>query len=216
MFKYCFLIFFLFLALGVNAQLQDSVVKKNIPEKKSAIITKFKNTTKEIGSLFKDTSALQPARKAVLRSAIIPGWGQIRNKRWWKVPLVYGGFVGLGLVYNFNNEYFKEFLLESQYRKANPGTDPNTVFLYSQYKGISAEQIYSAKDFYRRNRDLTLYSSFLFYGVQMIDAYIDARLATFDVSDNLSFKIKPSIYIPSYSSMGYQSPVPMLTLKIKL
>jgi hypothetical protein len=216
MLKYCVLFSLLISVLQVNAQQQDTLVKKNTTEKKESIKVKFQKTTKEIGSLFKDTTDLQPARKAVLRSAIIPGWGQARNGKWWKVPLVYGGFVGLGFVYNFNNQYFKEFLAESQYRKANPGTDPKLVYLYPQYRGISAEQIYSAKDFYRRNRDLTLYGSVLFYGVQMIDAYIDARLATFDVSDNLSMKIKPSIYIPSHSSIAYQSPVPMLTLKIKL
>ncbi len=209
MFKYLFLFFLFLTVLQVKAQQKDSTAIKKTD-------SKAKKIKQEVFSLFKDSTKLQPARKAVLRSAIIPGWGQARNGKWWKVPLVYGGFVGLGLVYNFNNQYFKEFLAESQFRKANPGSDPNTVFLYPQYKGISAEQIYSAKDFYRRNRDLTLYGSILFYGVQMIDAYIDARLATFDVSDNLSLKIKPSIYIPSYSSVGYQSPIPMLTLKIKL
>lgn len=210
MLKYCFLCFFLFTVLRLNAQKQDAVVKKD------SLGISVKKVGKELFSLFKDSTKLQPPRKSVLRSAIIPGWGQARNGKWWKVPLVYGGFVGLGLVYNFNNQYFKKFLEESQFRKANTGTDPSTVFLYPEYRGISAEQIYSAKDFYRRNRDLTLYSSILFYGVQMIDAYIDARLATFDVSDDLSLKIKPSIYIPSYSSVGYPSPVPMLTLNIKL
>ena len=210
MLKYYFLFFFLFAVVRLNAQQQDSVVKKDT----SGI--SVKKVGKEIASLFKDSTKLQPPRKAVLRSAIIPGWGQARNGKWWKVPLVYGGFVGLGLVYNFNNQLFKKFLEESQFRKANPGTDPATVFLYPEYRGISAEQIFSAKDFYRRNRDLTLYSSVLFYGVQMIDAYIDARLATFDVSDDLSIKIRPSIYVPTYSSTGYLSPIPMLTLNIKL
>lgn len=210
MLKYCFLFLFLFSVLRLNAQQEDAVVKKDTSG------LSVKKVSKEVFSLFKDSTKLQPPRKAVLRSAIIPGWGQARNGKWWKVPLVYGGFVGLGLVYNFNNQLFKKFLDESQFRKANPGTDPGLVFLYPEYRGISAEQIYSAKDFYRRNRDLTLYSSILFYGVQMVDAYIDARLATFDVSDDLSIQIKPSIYIPSYSSVGYPSPVPMLTLNIKL
>nr|WP_271545057.1 DUF5683 domain-containing protein [Pelobium sp.] len=202
--------------MHVKAQNTKGIDSADTLRAKQSFQTKFKNATKEIGLLFKDSTKLQPPRKAVLRSAIIPGWGQARNHKWWKVPLVYGGFVGLGLVYNFNNQYYKEFLTESQFRKANLALPLTDRYYYSQYKGIPDEQIYNAKDFYRRNRDLTLYSSVLFYGIQMIDAYIDARLATFDVSDNLSMRIKPSIYIPSYSSVGYQTPVPMLTLNIKL
>ena len=207
MLKYLLICCFSILMLQSNAQQKDSLIKKSTS-------LKIKKASKDIFSLFKDTTKLQPPQKATLRSLIIPGWGQARNGKWWKVPLVYGGFVGLGLVYNFNNQYYKEFLKESQFRKAS--LKPDEVFLYSQYDGISAAQIYSAKDFYRRNRDLTLYGSVLFYGVQIIDAYIDARLATFDVSDDLSLKMKPSIYIPSYSSLAYQSPIPMLTLTLTL
>ena len=193
--------------------LQSKAQQKDTLAKKSTTV-KIKKVSKDIFSLFKDSTKLQPPQKATLRSLIIPGWGQARNGKWWKVPLVYGGFVGLGLVYNFNNQYYKEFLRESQFRKAS--LNPDEVFLYPEYEGISAAQIYNAKDYYRRNRDLTLYGGILFYGVQVIDAYIDARLATFDVSDDLSLKVKPSIYIPSYSSIGYQSPMPMLTLTLKL
>lgn len=207
MLKYLLICCLSILMLQSNAQQKDSLSKKSTS-------LKLKKVSNDVFSLFKDTTKLQPPQKATLRSLIIPGWGQARNGKWWKVPLVYGGFVGLGLVYNFNNQYYKEFLKESQFRKAS--TTPDDVSLYSQYDGISAAQIFSAKDFYRRNRDLTLYGSFLFYGVQVIDAYIDARLATFDVSDDLSLKMKPSIYIPTYSSIGYQSPIPMLTLTLKL
>ncbi len=215
MFKFSSLAFLLLLALCGHAQEKDTISVKDAA-KEIGFKEKVSNTTKEIGSLFKDTTTLQPPRKAVLRSAILPGWGQARNHKWWKMPLIYGGFFGLGLVYNFNNKYYKDFLAESQFRKANPGTDPSVVYLLPENQNRPDEQIYSAKDFYRRNRDLTLYASIGFYGLQMIDAYIDARLATFDVGDDLSYHIKPSIYIPSYATLGSQAPVPMLTLTIKL
>ena len=213
MLKYCFFFILLMSFLQVNAQKRDSVAKPNDTGKvKIPFKTKFNNSVKEIGGLFKDTTELQPARKAVLRSAILPGWGQVRNKHWWKVPLIYGGFVGLGLVYNFNNQFYKDFLSESQFRKRNPNTNPLDVFLRPENRGISDQQIFGAKDFYRRNRDLTLYGSVLFYGVQLAEAYTSARLATFDVSDDLSLRFKPSIYIPSYSQIGSFAPVPMLTM----
>ncbi|WP_026902667.1 DUF5683 domain-containing protein [Pedobacter glucosidilyticus] len=164
---------------------------------------------RDVFSLFKDSTELQSPRKAVLRSAIIPGWGQARNGKWWKVPLVYGGFVGIGLVYDFNQRFYKEFLGESQARSEGRKE-------LEQYLNASDVQIYSAKDFYRRNRDLSILAFVGFYGINMIDAYIDARLATFDVDDDLAIKISPSIYTPVYSFGINQAPVPMLKLTIKL
>ena len=217
MLKYCFFVVLVIGFLQVNAQKRDSVQKPiDTGKVKVPFKTKFNNSIKEVAGLFKDTTDLQPARKAVLRSAILPGWGQARNKQWLKVPFIYGGFVGLGFVYNFNNKLYKDYLSESQFRKNNPNTDPKIVFLRPQNRGISDQQIFGAKDFYRRNRDLTLYGSILFYGIQLAEAYTSARLATFDVSDDLGIKLKPSIYFPTYAQAGSFSPVPMLMLSIKL
>ncbi|MBC7655045.1 MAG: hypothetical protein H7098_11295 [Oligoflexus sp.] len=220
MLKSLFLILFVFAVANTYAQRKDSVStnKDTITVKDAAKEIGFKEKTrgftKEIGLLFKDTTKLQPPRKAVLRSAILPGWGQARNGKWWKVPLVYGGFVGLGLVYNFNNKFFQETLKESQHRKAYPNLGRDTSFLFSKYRGIPDNQIYNAKDFYRRNRDLSLYSMVGFWGLQMVDAYIDAKLATFDVSDDLTLKVTPSIYSPIYGNLGFKTAVPMLSLKL--
>ena len=198
-----------------KAQQEDSVRLKSPPSTKSdSLKLKAKKFGQEIGSLFKDSTYLQNTRKAALRSAVLPGWGQARNHQWWKVPLIYGGFVGIGLVYNFNNKYYKEFLTESQFRKANQNLAQIDRYKFPQYQGIPDQQIYSAKDFYRRNRDLSLYGFIAFYGFQILDSYVSAKLATFDVGDDLSFRIKPSIYIPSYASTGYAAPMPMLTLKL--
>ena len=215
MLKYCFLVLFIFTMLQGNAQQRDSILGKSDQKSKSdSLKLKVKKFGYEIGSLFKDSTYLQNTRKAALRSAILPGWGQARNHQWWKVPLIYGGFVGIGLVYNFNNKFYKEFLTESQFRKANQNLAQIDRYKFPQYQGIPDQQIYSAKDFYRRNRDLSLYGFIAFYGFQILDSYVSAKLATFDVGDDLSFRIKPSIYIPSYTSTGYAAPMPMLTLKL--
>ncbi|MBU2046077.1 MAG: hypothetical protein KJ712_05045, partial [Bacteroidetes bacterium] len=105
-------------------------------------------------------------------------------------------------------------LTESQFRKGNQNLAQIDRYKFPQYQGIPDQQIYSAKDFYRRNRDLSLYGFIAFYGFQILDSYVSAKLATFDVGDDLSFRIKPSIYIPSYASTGYAAPMPMLTLKL--
>lgn len=210
MLKFLFSFIILAFSLLANAQQQDSVLKSKV-ETKEEIVVKEKT-----GSLFRDTSKLQSPRKAILRSAIIPGWGQARNGKWWKVPLVYGGFVGIGLYYEFNQRYYKEFLDESQYRKNRDPNGETPHFKYPQYEFVTNDQqIYSAKDFYRRNRDLAIIGFLAFYGINLIDAYIDARLATFDVGDDLTFKIQPSFSAPMYAG-GFQAPVPMLKLTIKL
>jgi hypothetical protein len=106
------LFFAILLCSGVLCLAQN---KDTVSVEKPKISVK-QRLNRDVFSLFKDSTELQSPRKAVLRSAIIPGWGQARNGKWWKVPLVYGGFVGIGLVYDFNQRFYKEFLGESQAR----------------------------------------------------------------------------------------------------
>lgn len=147
-------------------------------------------------------------RIAARRSAIVPGLGQLYNKRWWKVPLVYGGFVGIGLVYEFNQRYYKMFLREAQYRqdapdKANP-----------DWASYPDDGIIRIKDDYRRNRDLSILAGIGFYAVQIIDAYIDAKFFRFDVSDDLSLKVDP--FIQNGQVYNASSSVTTVGFRVKL
>jgi hypothetical protein len=78
-------------------------------------------------------------RRAAMRSLMLPGLGQIYNNRWWKVPLVYGGFIGIGLVFEFNNRNYQVFLKEAQFRELNPQKTQNP--LYSAYTNEGIIQI---------------------------------------------------------------------------
>jgi len=147
-------------------------------------------------------------RRSALNSAMLPGLGQITNKRWWKVPLVYGGFVGIGLVFEFNNRYYKVFLKEAQFRQDNPGKTQNP--LYAPY---TTEGIISIKDSYRRNRDLSILAGIGFYAINIIDAYVDAKFFRFDISDDLSVKVSPSL---SPSPIHASETSPLLGLKLKI
>lgn len=150
-------------------------------------------------------------RRAALKSAMLPGLGQIYNKRWWKVPLVYGGFVGIGLVFEFNHRYYKIFLKEAQFRQENLGKTKNPLFA-----PYSNEGIISIKDSYRRNRDLSVLAGLGFYAINIIDAYVDAKFFRFDISDELTLQINPTINqaIPVHAS-GF-APVVGLRFKIAL
>ena len=152
-------------------------------------------------------------RRAALKSAMLPGLGQIYNKRWWKVPLVYGGFVGIGLVFEFNQRYYKIFLKEAQFRQENPGKTENPLFA-----PYTTEGIISIKDAYRRDRDLSVLAGLGFYAINIIDAYVDAKFFRFDISDELTLQVNPTINqsIPVHASASAFSPVVGLRFKIAL
>ncbi|MBV8390244.1 MAG: hypothetical protein JO080_10630 [Mucilaginibacter sp.] len=95
--------------------------------------------------------SLHDPHKAVMRSLMIPGWGQIYNHRWWKLPLIYGGLGLLGDVVIFNNNYYKEFLKEALLReKGIVNTPQNDKAL----AGVSNDDVVTYTNLYRRNRDL--------------------------------------------------------------
>ena len=132
--------------------------------------------------------------RAALRSAIIPGWGQLTNRRWWKVPLVYGGWVGIALVYDFNQTNYKIFLTEAQDREfnsQNPKEPQRPV--RAEFQRYPLSGIITIKDGYRRNRDLTILGGVAFYAVTIIDAYVDAKFFRFDISDELALKVTPAL-----------------------
>lgn len=150
---------------------------------------------------FRDTVlAPQPAkvhspRKATIYSAALPGLGQIYNRKYWKVPFVYGGFAALGYFINFNHgEYIK-------FRQAYSDiidTDPNTssyLKLIVNYQPDRTSQytetLRTTKDYWRRNRDLLVIGTAVFYAINIIDASVDAHFFKFDISDDLSMKWVP-------------------------
>lgn len=144
--------------------------------------------------VYKDSTRLaleQLTKTAVRRSAIIPGWGQLTNKKWWKVPIIYGGIAGLVYSYDVAVTGYKEFLEEAQYRAVN-----NDLPLNDKYANVNTQAIIQAKDFYRRNRDLTILLSFGLYALNLIDAYVDAKMFRYDMNDDLSVKFQPYIDQP--------------------
>lgn len=143
-------------------------------------------------------------RKATIYSAVLPGLGQAYNKKYWKIPLIYAGFGAIGYFINWNNENYQLFKIgyshltdtipETQdylkieaVRRNNYDLDnPNH---YNNLKTALQRQ----QDYYRRNRDLLIISMVAFYGLNIIDASVDAHLFDFDISDDLTMKWQPSM-----------------------
>ena len=122
--------------------------------------------------------------KASLYAAVLPGLGQIYNKKYWKLPLVYGGFYAIGYGLNFYQGLYKDYKAELYYI-LETGNDR------SQQNHTEA-QLRPAIDNVRRQRDFMIILMGGMYILQIIDAHVDAHLKEFDVNPNLQVKIRPS------------------------
>ncbi len=141
------------------------------------------------------------ARKAAIFSTILPGLGQGYNKKYWKIPIIYGGIAGLGylaLRNQANYAYYRKNLL------ALTDEDPNTTNEIPNYdqSGLQSEKLR-----YKKNRDFSIIGVAGIYVLNIIDANVDGHLKTFDVGDDLSLQIKP-VFV---TNLGYAA-----GLKIKL
>jgi len=131
----------------------------------------------------KEIDPLRPA-KAAFYSAILPGLGQAYNKKYWKVPIVYGA-IGTSLYFYIdNNKKYHNY--RDAYKRRLAG------FHDDQYQYLDDSRLIQAQRFYQRNRDLSLLVTVGFYILNIVDANVDAHLIQFNVSDKLSFQ--PEVY----------------------
>lgn len=139
-------------------------------------------------------------RRALWLALVLPGAGQIYNRKYWKLPLVYGGFVGCVYAMRWNDQMYHDY---SQAYLDISDDDPNTQS-YNQFlhlgKAITKENMATyqnlfkqRKDRYRRWRDLSFFCLLGVYALSVIDAYVDASLSEFDISNNLSLRVEPAI-----------------------
>ncbi len=132
--------------------------------------------------------------KATIMSTCLPGLGQIYNRKYWKVPVIYAGFGVLTYFIYTNADYYISFkcaYIESVYGNKN-GSYGNLVQRYS------SDELLSAREYYRRNLEVSILLTSLWYVLNILDATVDAHLFTYNVSDKLSMKIEPAI-LPSGS-----------------
>lgn len=138
--------------------------------------------------------------RAVWLSALFPGLGQIYNRRYWKLPIVVGGFMGLGYATSWNNGMLRDYTQAySDIMDTDPSTNSYMDFFPSTIKEETLDKTWltnvlkSRKDFYRRNRDLCIIGMVGVYFLAMLDAYVDASLAHFDISPDLSMDVAPAV-----------------------
>jgi hypothetical protein len=145
-------------------------------------------------------------KRAVIFSALCPGLGQIYNHKYWKLPIVYGGYMGFIYAITWNNKNYRDYSQAYfDISKDDPndpdnwhgswisfvpaGREPSEYILDSNFKS----RLKNGKDFYRRYRDLSIILTAGWYLICMADAYVDAQLFDFDISSDLSLRITPVI-----------------------
>jgi len=139
--------------------------------------------------------------RAVWLSALFPGLGQIYNRRYWKLPIIVGGYMGLVYATSWNNNMLDDYT--RAYRDIMDN-DPSTKSYMDFFPPTTQESdldrtwltnvLQSRKNYYRRNRDLCIISMVGVYLLAMVDAYVDASLSHFDLTPELSMDVTPSIF----------------------
>lgn len=155
-------------------------------QKKTDVILKAKDTLKS-----KDIDPLTPA-KAAFYSAILPGLGQAYNKKYWKIPIVYGA-IGVSMYYYLDSNKKYNQYRDAYKRRLEGYTDDEFAKVYPDN-----DQLITAQKFYQRNRDFSALFVVGFYVLNIIDANVDAALIQFNVNENLS--VRPDVYMNGVTS----------------
>lgn len=182
----------------------DTVTTINIPSDTVTTIIPRADTVAATVSApadIKDEIVHSP-QKAAMYSAILPGLGQAYNKKYWKIPLVYGGFAAFGYFIGWNNNNFQ--ISKNAYMDLTDGDDSTNSYLklkYIDYYNLDnpsdverlKDGLIRRQDYFRRNRDLLVILTVGFYGLNIIDASVDAHFFNWDISDDLTLRWQPTI-----------------------
>ena len=150
------------------------------------------------------------SNRALWLAMVFPGGGQIYNRKYWKLPIVYGGFVGCAYALSWNNKMYKDYSQAYlDIMDNDPGTQsyedfiPPSVSIEGQEERFK-EIFRKRKDIYRRQRDLSIFCFIGVYVLSIIDAYVDAELSNFDISKDLTLRVEPTTF-NDYNSKNFNS-----------
>ena len=189
--------------------LADSIAAEN----KKRLLEMTSSTTPQVsptptdsinGALNKKVFIPNPT-KATWLALVIPGGGQIYNRKYWKLPIIYGGFAGCAYALTWNNKMYKDYM--QAYKDAALGNwEANSIhdllppgYLDRTPKTQITETLRKRKDTYRRYRDLSIFAFIGVYLISVIDAYVDAELSNIDITPDLSMRVEPAVINSQYS-----------------
>lgn len=184
----------------------DTVKKETRAERKAREKAEKERAKYYYKDILKDSTRLEIehiSNIAWKRSLMLPGWGQITNGGKWlwvKLPIIYGGFISAYFIFDYWNWHYQKFVKEAAYRIDNNGAtnDPDLQGF------TSLDMLIRSKDNYRRNRDMTILITAVWWAGNAVEAYVDSMLKNrYNISDDLSFKVSPTL-LPA-NSMAFNS-----------
>ncbi|MBQ6693647.1 MAG: hypothetical protein IJN24_02080 [Bacteroidaceae bacterium] len=179
----------------------DSIYKKQIERNAELSADSSRVSMKRTSTLPESTKPrfIPDPQKATWLAVVFPGAGQIYNRKYWKLPIVYGGFIGCLYAFNWNSQMYSDYRQAFlDIMDADPNTDSYKDFFRPGYDFEKNEEYLKEvfkkrKDRYRRWRDLSVFAFIGVYALSVIDAYVDAQLASFDISDNINLTLTPQM-----------------------
>jgi hypothetical protein len=199
-------------SLLLKPELSETVTKDTVSLPKQRL-SMYQKDSILVSNINQQSSYWEPNPKtATWLALIVPGGGQIYNRKYWKLPIVYGGFMGCIYALSWNGQMY------SDYKRAyidimdnDPNTDSYVDMLPPKFDVDSnidwlKSVLKNRKDRYRRYRDMSIFAFAGVYLVSVIDAYVDAELSHFDISEDLSLQFSPEILDSKSgkSSLGFQ------------
>lgn len=210
---FLFLLFFMVAAVAGIAQKKDTVIPKEYPidtlgfvkkpeprdtlrgnREAVKVIAAKTDTGKKITKVDTSTATAFSPRRAAIRSAIIPGWGQVYNKKYWKVPLVYAALGITGATFRYNLKTYKDisFAYRTLVARDTPNYNNVATYLSEFVKRGDQNALNNYRAEFRKNIDYSVLFFLFFWGLNVVDATVDAHLKGFNVNNDLSMKIKPA------------------------
>jgi len=190
--------FFLILLMASTNSLFAQKEPKPAPKAKkaalatdSAIQSSIKDTTRKVRSI---------AGKASLRSAILPGLGQIYNKKYWKVPIVYGILAIPVSTFSYNSTWYKK--TRFAYSARSDADSTNDKLIAPELQPLATASLKLYRNEFRKGMDFSILGLLVLWGLNVADAAVDGHLKTFDISDDLSMRLKPNLSTGRNGQMG--------------
>jgi len=175
----------IFLLLLVTMGVQNAVGQDTLSQEDDSLAMAARDTM-----LLQSYAARYDPRKALLYAAVVPGLGQIYNKKYWKLPLVYGGFIALGYGFNFYQEGYTKYKKELYYNLENGYSEDTAIRPGDSYTTANYRKIV---DQYKRERDFMMILLGAMYILQIVDAHVDAHLKEFDLNPKLQLSVRPTV-----------------------
>jgi len=190
------------LLAGLVASFYSSAQKKDSP---GIRVTGVDSVVAKKAPLDSTGKKKHDPRKATLRSAVLPGWGQAYNRKYWKIPIVYGALGVTGYIFNFNRVQYNKvkfayFALINKDSAKYPLIEDPALKKFV-YEGNSYA-LQSYRNEYRKDIDYSVLFFLFFWALNVVDATVDGHLKDFDIGNDLSLKIKPAFYSMPTTPLG--------------